>query len=339
MAGVSTTRPSPNTPTSDTPAANTPAAAAPITTAPASAVLFTIGPDGSPVAVDPATPLVRADDHAVLRGEAIFETLRTYGGHAFQLPAHLARLQISAARIELAVPGSTPLRRLVEAAAAAFEPVEGQLRLVTTRGPRQADGSPLPGPDRPAGSGGSGGVAFALVVPVPTSHDGARAKGISAVTLSLGIPATLRQGAPWLLGGVKSTSYAVPMAALRAAAGTGTADAIWVSSDGEVLEAPTSTVVMVVDGEIVTPPAAEVGILPGTTVRAVEALAGGIVERRITVAELRAAREVMLLSSVRGVAPLVTLDGAPVGDGAVGPVTAGLRDALEEAVRSGQELI
>ncbi|MGF7233599.1 MAG: aminotransferase class IV [Frankia sp.] len=300
-------------------------------------VLFTLGPDGTPVGVDPTTPLVRADDHAVLRGEAIFETLRTYGGHAFQLPEHLARLRISAARINLAVPGSTTLRRLVETAATAFASVEGQLRLVVTPGPRRPDGSP-PGQVGPQGPGVSGGVAFALVTEVPPGYEAARARGIAAVTLALGVPATLRPSAPWLLGGVKATSYAVAMAALRVAAEAGAADAIWVSSDGEVLEAPTSTVVMVVDGDLVTPPAAEVGILPGTTVRAVEALAGGIVERRITVAELRAARELMLLSSVRGVAPLVTLDGAPIGDGAVGPVTAGLRDSLEEAVRSGQEL-
>jgi 4-amino-4-deoxychorismate lyase len=302
-------------------------------------VLITLDRDGEAIDVDPAAPLLRADDQAVLRGEAVLETLRAYAGRAFQLPEHLARMRVSAGRMDLAVPDTAAWRRLVDAACAAFEPVEGQLRLVATRGPRLPDGSPPGGAVGGSGTGGASGVAFALITEVPASNAQAREQGISAVTLSLGVTADHRRNAPWLLGDVKATSRAVPMAAMRAAQAAGSMDAIWVSSDGEVLEAPNSTVVIVVDGTLVTPPAEEVGILPGTTVRAVEALAGGIVERRITVDELRGAGEVMLLSSVRGVAPLVTLDGAPIGAATVGPVAAALRDALEEAVRSGRELL
>ena len=42
--------------------------------------------------VDPAEPAVHADDEAVLRGRAAFETVRVYGGLPFRLEAHLARL-------------------------------------------------------------------------------------------------------------------------------------------------------------------------------------------------------------------------------------------------------
>ena len=65
------------------------------------------------------------------------------------------------------------------------------------------------------------------------------------MTLTLGTPAAMRPGAPWLLGGVKSTSYAGAMAALRAAQAAGAPDAIYLSGDGEVLEAPTAGVVAV----------------------------------------------------------------------------------------------
>jgi 4-amino-4-deoxychorismate lyase len=108
-----------------------------------------------------------------------------------------------------------------------------------------------------------------------------------------------------------------------------------VSADGEVLEAPTSTIVLVRGDQLLTPPAAEVGILPGTTLTAVAALAGGITKRRVTLEELRTADEAMLLSSVRGVAPMLRLDRRPIGGGAVGPVTERLRTALEEAVLRG----
>ena len=144
---------------------------------------------------------------------------------------------------------------------------------------------------------------------------------------------TLRADAPWLLGGVKSTSYAVNMATLRAAEAAGAEDAIWTSSDGYVLEAPTSTVAWVTGGRLVTPPAEQVGTLPGTTAAVALALSPLPVEVRLgTVDELRAADEVMLLSSVRGVTPVVRLDGRELG---TGPVTAAVRAAFEQAVLAG----
>ena len=42
--------------------------------------------------VDPDEPAVHADDEAVLRGRAAFETMRVYGGVPFRLEAHLVRL-------------------------------------------------------------------------------------------------------------------------------------------------------------------------------------------------------------------------------------------------------
>ena len=54
-------------------------------------------------------------------------------------------------------------------------------------------------------------------------------------------------------------------------------------------------------------------------------------QRPVSLEELRGADEVMLLSSVRGVAPVVRLDGA---ERRVGPLTARLRDWYEAAVRS-----
>ena len=84
------------------------------------------------------------------------------------------------------------------------------------------------------------------------------------ITLGLGVPADFRAAAPWLLGGAKTLSYAVNMAALRYAAAQGADDVVFVSLDGQVLEGPTSTVVWSTDGVLHTPPP-ETGILPGTT--------------------------------------------------------------------------
>jgi 4-amino-4-deoxychorismate lyase len=251
------------------------------------------------------TPLLRADDLGVLRGEAVFETLRVAAGRPALLEAHLTRLAASAGRLDLELPAGFD-----ELAHAAVEGVEeGVLRLVCTKGPPP--------------------MGFAVVTDVPAETVQARTHGVRVVTLTLGITARQREAAPWLLGGVKSTSYAVNMASLRAAHDGGADDAIWVSSDGEVLEAPTATVAVVLGGELVSPPDS-VGILPGTTLAAVLAL-GRVpaARRRVTVAELHAADEVMLLSSVRGVAPVTALDGRELG---IGPVTADLRAAFEASL-------
>ena len=271
--------------------------------------LALLGPP--PCLVDPTTPVLRADDLGAARGESVFETLRIAAGRPAFLDLHLERLARSAARLAIDLPGGWA--ELAALAVSAWSEPTGVLRLTCSKG-----------------APGAAPVGFALATAVPAETLHAREHGVHAVTLPLGVPAALRAEAPWLLGGVKSTSYAVNMASLRAAQDAGAQDAVWVSSDGFVLEAPTATVAWVHDGRLVTPPAEQVGTLPGTTAAVALALSPVPVEVRMgTVDELRAADEVLLLSSVRGVAPVVSLDGRALG---VGPVTASLRAAFEQAV-------
>jgi 4-amino-4-deoxychorismate lyase len=266
-------------------------------------------PDG-PRLTDPTAPLLRADDLGVLRGESVFETARIAAGRAAYLDAHLRRLGRSAERLAIALP--TGWEALAETAVAAYDRPDGVLRLVCSKG----------APD-------AGPTAFALVTPVPPETVRGREHGVTAITVTLGVTADVRAGAPWLLGGVKSTSYAVNMATLRHAHDEGADDAIWLSSDGQVLEAPTSTVAWVSGGRLITPPP-DAGILPGTTLDvALRLLDGPFETRRGSADELAAADEVLLLSSVRGVAPVIALDGRELG---TGPVTARLRAAFEAAL-------
>lgn len=285
-------------------------------------LLFVLDAQGEPHPADPRAPLVPADDLALLRGEGVFETMRVAAPRAHGAPAHLTRLAGSALAVDVELPPRGALEQLVAAAAAAWpEGEEASLRLVVTKG-----------------SVGSSGIAYALVSPIPATTVAAR-RGVRAVTLTLGVPAGLRATAPWLLPGVKSTSYAVAMAALRAAAAAGAEDVVWVSTDGEVLEASTANVAWVgADGVLVSPPAAEVGVLAGTTLAEVLVLAAGrgvgCDSRRGTLAELVTAREAFLVSSVRGVAPLLALDDTAIGDGTPGQLTVALQADLDAAVRA-----
>jgi 4-amino-4-deoxychorismate lyase len=261
--------------------------------------------DGKAVVVPADEPVVTAFDLGLGRGDGVFESVGVAGGRTPHLAAHLTRLARSAALLELADPGPAAWQELIGAVLAGWPSAEeGVVRLFLTRGLGE----------------GFAPTALALLSPVPAEVFRQRAEGISVVSLGLGVPADYRAQAPWLLGGAKTLSYAVNMAAYRHAHRLGADDVVFVSLEGQLLEGPTSTVVWAADGRLHTPPV-ETGILPGTTqarlfARAAEdgwptAITPG------TVADLHAADAVWLVSGVRGAATVHTLDGVPRGDAAL----------------------
>ena len=237
----------------------------------------------------PEEPVLHADDDALLRGRAAFETLRVYGGRPFRLTDHLERMQASAARLGIAWPGG--FEALAEQALVAAGEPDSVLRLYLTPG-RQGSGEP---------------VSLALVSALPPDLEERRARGIVLISL-LGI----RAEAPWLLGGVKSTSYAVNMAAESEARSRGADDAVFVRDDGIVLEGPVTNVWWR-RGRTLYTPSLELGILAGVTraVLAEAASAAGyeVAEGAYPLEELLGAEEVFTSSSVREVMPVVAVDG------------------------------
>ena len=77
---------------------------------------------------------VHADDEALLRGRAAFETMRVYGGRPFRLAEHLARLAASAERLGLPAPNRAECAQLADAALAAAGAPDAVLRLYWTPG-------------------------------------------------------------------------------------------------------------------------------------------------------------------------------------------------------------
>jgi 4-amino-4-deoxychorismate lyase len=265
------------------------------------------------------TPILRADDLGVLRGDGVFETLHVRGGTPFLLDAHLTRMADSAAKLDLPLPNRNALADLAAAACAAWsakatgsESPECALRMVCTRGPE--DGGPV--------------TCYATVTGVGAVTLRARREGIRVATASLGFAADARTGSPWLLGGVKSLSYAVNMASQRWANDQGRDDVLWLSSDGYALEAPTSTLVWLTGTELWTVPTTT-GILPGITARYLFDHAADLGwrsgTRMVRTDELVAADGVWFTSSVRGLAAVRELDGARLPDS---PYTGQIRDLL-----------
>lgn len=235
-------------------------------------------------------------DLGVTRGDGIFETLNVTDGRPQALEAHLARLTRSAAILDLPTPDLDAWRRAIEAACAELDPTEEAfVKTVMTRG--------VEGSGRPTG----------WVYAAPSvAHPETRTDGIAVVTLDRGYRHDVQRTSPWLLQGAKSLSYAVNMAALREAKRRGADDAVFVSTDGYVLEGPTSNVLLRRGDRLVTP-RTDIGILPGTTQADVFVFA----EERglptsyelVTVDDLRTADALWLVSSVRLAAPIRTVNG------------------------------
>jgi branched-subunit amino acid aminotransferase/4-amino-4-deoxychorismate lyase len=242
--------------------------------------------------VEPDAAVFLADDEALLRGGAAFETMRSYDGVPFLLDLHLGRFRFSIAALSL--PEGTGVEELIELVLATAPP-DHVLRLYRT--------------DQQ------------LVVTAASLPDGLeelRARGLSLRSIDIGAPAPL-------LAGAKTTSYGEAFAARRLAEQAGADEALLVA-EGLVLETATANIWWRRGGELRTP-AVRPGVLPGVTrellLELEPAAAGGF-----PVADLAAADEAFTTSSIREVMPVVVLDGRPVGDGLPGPAAARLQAAL-----------
>jgi branched-subunit amino acid aminotransferase/4-amino-4-deoxychorismate lyase len=242
--------------------------------------------------VDPAEPVFRADDDALLRGGAAFETIRVYSGRPFLLAEHLGRFRFSAVALALPAPdGVDELVALVLDAA----PPNHVLRLYRTSQ-----------------------TVVATAAALPDGLDEVRAHGVSLKTFDVGPPTAL-------LAGAKTTSYDVSFAARRDAENAGADDALLVAA-GCVLEGATANVWWR-RGDVLFTPAVRPGVLPGVT-RAFVLSVEPAQEGAFDLDDLLGADEAFLTSSIREVMPVVAVDGAPIGDGRPGPAAARLQDAL-----------
>ena len=262
--------------------------------------------------VDPEAPVFDAGDEALLRGRAAFETTRVYGGRPFRLSEHVERLAASAASLALPPPDTDECMRLVESAVAASGAADAGLRLYWT-----------------------GATLVATIAGIPGDLEERRARGIRLASLNLGVGIDRPL---WLLPGVKSTSYAVNMAAEAEAQRLGADDAVFLADGGIVLEAPISNVWWRT-GETLCTPSVDVGVLAGVTRATILELAPAagyrVSEGTFVVDELRAADEAFTSSSIREVIPVVELDGRPIGDGKPGEAARALQGALRRVACGG----
>jgi branched-subunit amino acid aminotransferase/4-amino-4-deoxychorismate lyase len=249
--------------------------------------------------LDPSEPVFAADDEALLRGRSVFETTRVYGGRPFRLDEHLARFAVSAERLRLPPPDAAECRRLAELVIGASSETDLALRLYWT------------------------GRTLALTAgSIDPELEALRSRGVrlAVVTWSTG-----------QLASAKSMSYAENMGAQDAAIAAGADDALLVSHDGTVLEAPTANVFWR-EGERLLTPALDLPILAGVTRAALLEITEYETEEGVfPLARLLEAEEVFICSSIREVMPVATVDGRPFDRG---PAAYELHEALRRLATS-----
>lgn len=246
--------------------------------------------------IDSSEPALRVSELSTQRGDGVFETLSVVNGHAQEVQPHLARLVRSAEICDLPVPNRAQWSAAISAAVAQL-PQNGEhvIKLVLSRGVEH-------GPSPTAWLHASAATDFSAV----------RESGVRVVTLDRGYDRGVAERAPWLLLGAKTLSYAVNMAALREAHRRGADDTIFVTTDGYVMEGPTSSVIVRHGDEFATP-APSGAILHGTTQTSLfdylKRHGHSVSYRDISVAELKGADAAWLVSSVRLAVAVTEIDG------------------------------
>ena len=241
---------------------------------------------GSIVPADEA--LVSVLDHGFTVADGVFETLKVAHGRPFALTRHLRRLARSAAALGLQAPDEGVVRDAVGEVIFANAPIMGnlgRLRITYTAGE-----APL-GSDR-------GDAAPTLVVAMAKSPAWPEATTCSTV------PWVRNERSP--ITGVKSTSYAENVVALRYAHDRGASEAVMANTRDELCEGTGTNVFVVMDGRVLTPPLSS-GCLAGIT-RELVIDWFGAVEETVPYGALDTADEVFLTSSTRDVHPVIRID-------------------------------
>lgn len=265
------------------------------------------------IVTDPAFMVLPLDDHMVHRGHAVFDTAAIINGKLYQLDAHIERLLRSAEMARLTLPHApAQLRQIIIDTAAASRQREASVRYWLSAGPGGFGLAP----------GECVGSSFYVMIFTPQPEpERFYTEGVKVVTSTVPIK-------PPFFARVKSTNYLPNALVIMEARDHGADNGIFIDARGMVGESSNMNVAFVTPDRVLLHPTFD-AILTGITVQRVLQLAQRLVDqgelraivvRDVSVAEGRAAAEMLMLGSSIKVAPVVQWDGQPIGDGKPGPI-------------------
>lgn len=255
--------------------------------------------------ISPEQAAVSVFNPALYGAYGVYESIQIARGKPFALAAHLQRLAHSAAILELPLPADpTTFENWITTLLKANRAVECTLRIFAV------------GPE-------NGGAATAYLWPQPNPV-------YQAACYTAGADVITYEGQRFLPE-AKSLNNLVALLSRRRALALGAHEAL-LHHNGYLTEGSNSNLFVVLDGAIITPPTDQV--LPGVTREIVLKLAhqAGIEIRQapLALADRPAWHECFITSTSRHVMPVTVVDGRPVGDGRVGPLTRRVMELFEE---------
>ena len=250
-------------------------------------------------------------DRGFLFGDSIYEVVRTHDGVPHFWAEHWQRLQASAASIAMALDLSeaTIARRVKETLTAAAHG-DSYVRIVVTRGAGDA-------PNIDLAYANSAPCWVIMVRPLALT---------TGKPVHLALVDRLRNDRRALDPASKSGNYLNNVLALAEAKALGATDCVMLNADGSVTEASTSNVFARIDGVWCTPPLTA-GILAGITrsslLKFLPQAGERVEERTLNKADLLAADELFLSSTLRDIGPVTQLNGRVLHPDAEGKPSAG----------------
>lgn len=275
--------------------------------------------NGEPVR--PAEARVSVFDAGFMQGVGLFETMRTYQRRVFRLEHHLRRLIASATALGWAT--APELDALRENVARVVEGASGdddlRVRLTVTTGALRATDADTP----------------PLTIVASATGD----VRYPAECYTKGVTVTLcpyRHNRDDPTAGHKTTSYYARLAALRRAHARSAFESLWFTHDGHLAEGCISTVFVVENERLYTPPL-DTPVLPGVTraavIEAAEHAGVAVAERPLSPEDVRTADEVFLTSSLMQLVPVVRIERERIGDERPGDITRALSEEYHRLVR------
>jgi len=258
---------------------------------------------------------VPLEDRGFYFGDGVYEVIRAYRGRPFAVDKHLARLERSAAGIDLPLPKSlAELSLLVDQLVGLSGLADSEIYIQVTRGAERRNHL------FPTNAEPTLAVGVRTIREIPS---GLWETGCRLISLP---------DQRWARCDLKTICLLPNVLAKQAASKAGAFDAVLLR-DGVVTEGTASNIFIWHSGELRTP-IADHRILPGVTRATVMELAREIgfrvVERDLTLPDVLSAAEVFITSTTIELLPVVAIDGNQIGDGKPGDIWQGLYSAFRQ---------
>jgi branched-chain amino acid aminotransferase len=267
--------------------------------------------------IDAADAKLSIFDSGFLYGSGLFETMRATDGKVFRIDDHIGRMFASAEELGITIGGDK--KYIYDAVYNTLDANElkfARIRLTVSNGPMGPDEESKP-----------------TVLVTATEFQAYPAeyytKGVRVVLTDY------RQNPADPLCGHKSTCYSARLIALKDAQKKQATEAIWFTTDNKLAEGCVSSVFIVKDGKVFTPPLTT-PVLDGVARKTVLELAKEqdieTEEKELFINDLLEADEVFITNVIMLMLPVTTVEAHIIGSGKPGEITGQLLKKFRECV-------